>query len=155
MALAIEAACAWQRDDPSAENLTARALQCAGANSPLRLKVLRTAAGGWMAARQPDAAAHIAMRVAAETAKHPAPWLRTLPLALAARESRDAFREARAHLREHGRRIPLLDRIAAHAHLWLADREESDLAAARRLLPRIDPVVDLARADPAIARVAE
>jgi tetratricopeptide (TPR) repeat protein len=154
-ALAIEAACAWYREDPDAGHLTERALHLAPREHPaLRLEVVRTAAGRWMAVRQPDASARIARRVTAETANYPVPWLRTLPLALAAREDRDALREARAHLEEHGRRIPLLDRIAAHAHLWFADGEESDLAAARGLLPAIDPVVDLARADPVIARVA-
>jgi tetratricopeptide (TPR) repeat protein len=155
-ALAVEAACAWQRGDGDASGLTERALDLAQRGRPaLRLEVARTALGGWMAFRQPDTSARIAHRVAAETASHPAPWLRVLPLALAARESRDALLEARAGLEAHGRRIPLLDRIAAHAHLWLAGGQETDLAAARGLLPGIDPIVDLEHADPALARVAE
>ncbi|MHC4954885.1 MAG: protein kinase domain-containing protein [Planctomycetota bacterium] len=154
-ALAIEAACAWQRDDPSAENLTTRALQCAGASPPLRLDVFRTAVGGWMAFRRPDAAATLALRVAAEATDCLTPWLRALPLALAARSDRDAAETARALLRKDGQRLPLLDRIAAHAHLWFADGDEGDRAAARGLLPAVDSVVDLARADPAIARIAD
>ncbi|MHC4957693.1 MAG: protein kinase domain-containing protein [Planctomycetota bacterium] len=154
-ALAVEAACAWQRDDPDALQLTERVLRLAPReHAALRLEVVAMAAGGWMAFRQPEASARIARQVAVETATYPGPWLRALPLALASREDRDALREARAHLSGYGPRIPLLDRIAAHAHLWFADGDESDLAAARGLLPAVDPVVDLARADPAIARVA-
>ncbi|MHC4341066.1 MAG: protein kinase domain-containing protein [Planctomycetota bacterium] len=154
-ALAVEAACAWQREDDDALQLTQRALDLAPQERPaLRLEIARTAAGGWMAVRQPDASAQIAQRVAAETADYPAPWMRTLVLALAARESRGALLEARAQLEEYGHRLPLLDRIAAHVHLWLAEGDKSDLAAARSLLPGIDPVVDRTRADPVLARVA-
>jgi tetratricopeptide (TPR) repeat protein len=154
-ALAIEAACAWQRGDPDAERRTDLALEHAPReHAALQLDVVRLGAGGWMAARRPEASARIARRVTKQTASYPAPWQRTLPLALAAREDPVALHEARAHLREYGERIPLLDRIAAHAHLWFADGDESDRTAARRLAPDIDPFVDLTRADPAVARFA-
>ena len=133
-ALAIEAACAWQRGDPDAEERTERArLHAPLEHAPLQLDVGRLGAGGWMAARRPEASARIARRVTKQTASYPAPWQRALPLALAAREDPEALHEARAHLREYGERIPLLDRIAAHAHLWFADGDESDRTAARRL----------------------
>jgi hypothetical protein len=48
----------------------------------------------------------------------------------------------------------LLDRIAAHAHLWLADGNAGDRTSATRLAANIDPGVDLSRADPAVARFA-
>jgi tetratricopeptide (TPR) repeat protein len=154
-AMAIEAACAWQRGDPDAERRTDLALDHAPReHAMLQLDVVRLAAGGWMAARRPEASAHIARRVLERTASYPAPWQRALPLALAARNDPDALCEARAHLGEFGPRIGLLDRIAAHAHLWLADGNAGDRTSATRLAANIDPGVDLSRADPAVARFA-
>ncbi|MHC5012369.1 MAG: tetratricopeptide repeat protein, partial [Planctomycetota bacterium] len=151
-ALAVEAACAWQRGDSDALQRTEQALRCARrGGSAVELQVVGTAVAGWMAYRRPDAAAALALRAATDLA---IPWLRILPLALAARIDGEAEQAARDLLRKDGCRLALIDRIAAHAHLWIASGDDADLVAARSLLPLIEPVVDLELANPAIRRLA-